>query len=68
MAAGGWRAYRSGDLEDLGAIEAYERLKAAYPHKVNLNALWALQAALLDIHWREISPEMKEGLKAELGD
>ena len=34
------------DLEDMGAAEAYIRLKTAFPDKVTLNALWGLQGAL----------------------
>lgn len=54
------------DLEDLGAVEAYKRLKAAFPHKVTLNALYGLQAAILNIHWNALPPDMKEDLKAQV--
>lgn len=55
------------DLEDLGAAEAYKRVKAAFPGRVSLNLLWGLQGALLDLPWNELPPEMKEKLKREVG-
>jgi hypothetical protein len=56
------------DLEALGAVEAYRRLKARFPHEVSLNALWGLQGALLNLHWNAIPPEMKAELKAQLNE
>ncbi|NJN44122.1 MAG: TfoX/Sxy family protein [Anaerolineae bacterium] len=55
------------DLEELGAVEAYRRVKARYPGRVSLNLLWALQGALLDLPWNEIPPDMKEKLRKEFG-
>jgi DNA transformation protein len=54
------------DLEALGAVEAYRRVKAAFPGRVSLNLLWGLQGALLDLPWNELPPEMKEKLKREV--
>ncbi|MBL8163093.1 MAG: TfoX/Sxy family protein [Anaerolineae bacterium] len=56
------------DLEALGAVEAYKRLKARFPREVSLNALWGLQGALLNLHWNAIPPEMKAELKSQLED
>lgn len=55
------------DLEELGAVEAYRRVKAAFPDKVSLNMLWGLQGVLLDLPWNELPPEMKEKLRREVG-
>ncbi len=44
------------DLEAIGAVEAYRRLKAARPTEVSLNALWGMQGAILNIHWNMITP------------
>ena len=52
------------DLEDLGAVEAYKRLKVAFPDKVSLNALYGLQGAILNIHWNALPPDMKAELVA----
>jgi DNA transformation protein len=53
------------DIETLGVVEVYRRLKGAYPHKVTLNALYGLQAAVPGVHWLALPPEMKEELKAQ---
>ena len=54
------------DLEAIGTVEAYRRLKASRPTEVTLNALWGMQAALLNIHWNMLTPEMKAELKAQI--
>lgn len=54
------------DLEAIGAVEAYRRLKAARPTEVSLNALWGLQGALLNIHWNALPPDMKADLRAQV--
>ena len=56
------------DVAKLGVIETYKRVKAAYPEKVTLNMLWGLQAALLDIPWNELPPDIKEQLRKEVGE
>ena len=55
------------DVANLGVVETYKRVKAAYPEKVTLNMLWGLQAALLDIPWNELPPDIKEQLRKEAG-
>jgi len=54
------------DVVSLGVIETYKRVKAAYPEKVSLNLLYALQAALLDLRWNELPPDIKEELKQQV--
>ena len=54
------------DLEAIGTVEAYRRLKASRPTVVTLIALWGMQAALLNIHWNMLTPEMKAELKAQI--
>jgi DNA transformation protein len=54
------------DLEAIGAVEAYRRLKTARPTEVSLNALWGMQSALLNIHWNALTPKMKAELKSQL--
>ena len=54
------------DLRALGAVEAFARVRlAAAPH-ASLNLLYALQAALLDVDWRSLPPELKRTLREEL--
>lgn len=54
------------DLRTVGAVAVYRRLKAAYPAAVTLNALWALEGALLGLDWRAIPDERKTELLAAL--
>ena len=54
------------EVAKLGVVETYKRVKAAYPEKVSLNLLYGLQAALLDIPWNELPPDIKAELKNRL--
>jgi hypothetical protein len=56
------------DVAKLGVVETYRRVKAAYPEKVSLNLLYGLQAALLDLPWNELPPNIKEELKKQVDD
>jgi DNA transformation protein len=53
-------------LEELGAVATYLMLKDAYPDWTSLNALCGLQAALMEIDWRELPEELKDQLLEEL--
>ncbi len=53
------------ELRATGAAAAYRRLKAWNPKGITLNMLWALHAALADIHWKAIDAETKARLKRE---
>ena len=54
------------DIAELGVVETYKRVKAAYPEKVSLNLLYGLQAALLDLPWNELPPDIKAELKKQV--
>ena len=54
------------DVAALGVVEAYTRVKAAYPARVSLNLLYGLQAALLNIPWNELPPDIKAELKKQV--
>ena len=54
------------DMDRIGAVEAYKRLKAAYPDRVTLNALYAMHGALLGIPWNLLPKAMKEELKRQV--
>lgn len=51
------------DLEAAGALEAYRRVKQDRPRQVSLLALYALQGALLNLHWNALPPDLKEELR-----
>lgn len=51
------------DLEQIGSVEAYQRVRA-HGFNGSLNLLYALEAALQDIHWTALSSQTKATLKA----
>ena len=53
------------DLERIGALDAYKLVKA-HGYNASLNLLWALQAALLDIHWTQLPAGVKRALRQRL--
>jgi len=56
----------SEQLQEMGAVEAYARVKAARPGQVNLVLLWALYGAINDKHFAAVPPDVKDMLKALL--
>ena len=56
------------DLEEVGLVEAYLRTKDAFPDQVSLNLLYGLQAAMLDMDWRQIPESMKRDLREQVGE
>ena len=54
------------DVAELGVVESYRRVQAAYPEKVSLNLLYGLQAALLDLPWNELPLDIKTELKSQV--
>ncbi len=53
------------DLQSLGAVEAYRRLKFMFPRRVSLNALYGLEAALRGCHWLDLPSSVKAVLQQE---
>lgn len=49
------------DLQRVGAVEAYRRIKA---RDINVSKvmLYALQGALMNVHWNDLSPDLKAKL------
>ena len=52
------------ELKSVGAVETYRRIKKRNIH-VSKVMLYALEGALMDIHWNQLSPERKEQLLAD---
>lgn len=52
------------DLSTVGPVEAYCRIKS---RGINVSKvmLYALQGALMNVHWNDLSPELKAQLVAE---
>ena len=55
------------DLRKIGAVEAYHRLKLVFGARVSVIALYAMEAALKDCHWRAIQGEAKRDLRRRAG-
>ena len=53
-------------LEEAGAVGACRLLKDAFPKWTSLNVLWGIQAALMEIDWRQLPEEIKHQLLNEL--
>jgi hypothetical protein len=54
------------ELEALGAVKAFARVKALRPNSASLNLLWALAAGLEDRDWRDLTADEKAALSAEV--
>ena len=54
------------DLQSLGSVAAYARLKFRFGRQVSCLALYAMEAALLDFHWQAIDADTKTALLAQL--
>jgi DNA transformation protein len=54
-------------LRKIGAVQAYARLKFIFGKVINLNALYALDAALTDTHWRAMTDARKRLLRRAAG-
>jgi DNA transformation protein and related proteins len=53
------------DLRAVGSIEAWHRLRLVRGPQVTLNALYAMEAAIRDCHWRALPDDVKAKLMAE---
>ncbi len=53
------------DLNKMGAVEAYLRIKNRGIH-VSKVMLYALQGALMDVHWNDLPPDLKNQLLDEV--
>ena len=52
------------DLEAAGTVAVYHRLKAAFPKRVTLMSLYALEAGLMELDVLVLPPEIKDALRA----
>ena len=50
------------ELQELGAVRAYLRVKQIRPKFASLNLLWALAAGLEDRDWRDLTQDEKQDL------
>ena len=55
------------DLKKIGPVEAYLRIKRR-EIQVSKVMLYALQGALLNVHWNDLEPHLKQQLLEEAGE
>jgi DNA transformation protein len=53
-------------IEALGSVEVYRRLKASRPRDITLNMLYGLEAALMGIRWLDLPTEIKDELRRQV--
>jgi DNA transformation protein len=51
-------------LSEVGSVQAFVRMRFVSPRGLSLNALHAMEAAILGCDWRELPPETKRRLNA----
>ncbi len=56
------------ELRRIGAAEAYRMIKAWRPWDVTLILLWALEGAICDIDWMDVTPERRHELRREVDE
>ena len=54
------------EIRRLGAVIVFHRVKSRFPEATSLNLLWALQGALMEVHWHDIPDEIRRQLLAEV--
>lgn len=54
-------------LRAAGAVTAFRMLRFRFGRAVTLNALYGLDAAIRNVHWREIDDDRKARLRLEAG-
>ena len=52
------------ELRAIGAVEAWRRLKFAFPRRISLVGFYALEAALRGIPWTALGEENQAALRA----
>jgi DNA transformation protein len=53
------------ELQAMGSVEAYRRLKFMLPRRVSLNALYGLESALRGCHWLDLPQDVKATLQQQ---
>ncbi|MGV8917774.1 MAG: TfoX/Sxy family protein [Pseudomonas sp.] len=57
--------HSASDLRRLGAVDAYRAVRTR-GFRASKVLLYAIEGALLDVHWNDISEERKEALNRQL--
>jgi DNA transformation protein len=54
------------ELQAIGPVEAWRRIKRLHPEQATLTPLYRLQGALLGVPWNKLSEEIMEQLLDEI--
>lgn len=56
------------DLAEITSVEAFQRIRKNYPGKTFpvCYYLYSLEGALLNLHWNDLPPDLKEDLKTRV--
>ncbi len=54
------------DLQQLGCVNAYQKLQFCFADRISLNFLWAMYAGLQGRDWRDLTIQEKDKLKEQL--
>jgi DNA transformation protein len=54
------------ELQAIGSVEAWRRLKRLHPEQATLTSLYRLQGALLGVPWNKLPEEIMEQLLDEV--
>ena len=50
------------ELRSVGVVNAYNQLRC-HGYRVSLNLLWALQGAVMNVHWTRLPDSVKQDLR-----
>ena len=56
----------AGQLRTIGAAAAYRAMRAWRPWSTELVVLWALEGAITNVDWMDVSPERRLELRREV--
>jgi DNA transformation protein len=56
----------AGQLHEIGAAAAYRTMRAWRPWSAELIVLWALEGAINDVDWIDVTPERRLELRREV--
>ncbi|MDG1580782.1 TfoX/Sxy family protein [Pseudomonas sp. GOM6] len=59
--------HNASDLRRLGSVDAYRAVRAR-GFRASKVLLYAIEGALLDVHWNELSPDLKAQLNGQLDE
>jgi DNA transformation protein len=54
------------ELQEIGPVEAWKRIKERLPEQATLDCLYVLQGALLGVPWHKLPVEVVDELLAEV--